>query len=120
MDFSPLQLLIVPLLPLDTASMMEFDDLLASSLVPFIALSNQIGGLVQEQAALLLESFKRQRAFIEMAGKSAKPATDAELVDLLKPLNGLASAIHVSIRHIIQFSTCMSSASLCFPLFSSF
>lgn len=82
---------------------MEFDDLLASSLVPFIALSNQIGGLVQEQAALLLEAFKRQRAFIEMAGKSAKPATDAELEDLLKPLNGLASAIHVSIRLCSRF-----------------
>ncbi|KAH9402032.1 F-actin-capping protein subunit alpha [Tyrophagus putrescentiae] len=76
------------------ASMMEFDDLLAASLVPFIALSAQIGGPVQEQATLLAEAFRQQRSFIEMAGKSAKPATDGELLQLLQPLNSLASAIH--------------------------
>ena len=84
------------LFPLFSASMMEFDDLLAASLVPFIELSAQIGGPVQEQATLLAEAFRQQRSFIEMAGKSAKPATDGELLQLLQPLNSLASAIHVS------------------------
>ena len=75
--------------------MNEFDNVLADTLAPFIALSNQIGGLVQEQAALVNESFRVQRAFVEMASKSAKPATDAELMALLKPTSDLISRIQV-------------------------
>lgn len=77
------------------ASLNAFDDLLGSYLTPFIQLSGQIGGLVQEQANLLLSAFNEQRKFIEMASQSAKPSSNQELMTLLMPISHLISQIQV-------------------------
>lgn len=77
------------------ASLNAFDDLLASYLTPFIQLSGQIGGLVQEQANLLLSAFNEQRKFIEMASQSSKPSNNQELMTLLMPISHLVSQIQV-------------------------
>ncbi|XP_075589851.1 LOW QUALITY PROTEIN: adenylyl cyclase-associated protein 1 [Dermatophagoides farinae] len=75
------------------ASLNAFDDLMACQLQPFIQFSGQIGGLVQEQARLTMESFKEQRKFIEMASQMAKPANDVQLMQLLKPISQLITQI---------------------------
>lgn len=77
--------------------MNAFDDLMACQLQPFIQFSGQIGGLVQEQARLTMESFKEQRKFIEMASQMAKPANDVQLMQLLKPISQLITQIQASV-----------------------
>lgn len=76
------------------AALNAFDDLLQSNLMPFVQASQQIGGLVQEQAVLVFQTFgQEQKKFIQNASQSAKPATDGELMNLLAPMSNLVTQI---------------------------
>ncbi|XP_071853974.1 adenylyl cyclase-associated protein 1-like [Apostichopus japonicus] len=62
----------------------EYQSLLADSLASFVALSNEIGGEVQEQVAIFKKAFDAQGKFIVVASES-KPPSQAVLMKLLQP-----------------------------------
>lgn len=58
----------------------------------WVTLSNKVGGIVAEQAAMVLDGFKAQRTFLLITTKAKKPdLMGSEMVvyqDLLKGING--------------------------------
>jgi adenylyl cyclase-associated protein len=75
----------------------EFDNLINQSLVNWVKLSNDIGGLVAEQTAKVVELFKEERKFLLIATKAKKPdvagADMSIFQDLMKPIGTLITAI---------------------------
>ncbi|KAH6856463.1 adenylate cyclase associated N terminal-domain-containing protein [Chaetomium sp. MPI-CAGE-AT-0009] len=75
----------------------EFDNLINQSLANWVKLSNDIGGLVAEQAAKVVELFKEERKFLLIATKAKKPdlagADMSIFQDLMKPIGTLMTAI---------------------------
>ncbi|KAL2137413.1 hypothetical protein VTI74DRAFT_34 [Chaetomium olivicolor] len=75
----------------------EFDTLISQSLGNWVKLSNDLGGLVAEQAAKVVEAFKEQRKFLLITTKAKKPdmngADMSVFQDLVKPLGTLINAI---------------------------
>ena len=76
----------------DDQSLAEFDNLVMVSLSNFISTSENIGGDVANQAALVAAAFQAQRQFLSTAASSKKPA-DANLQKLLKPTSDLIGEI---------------------------
>lgn len=72
-------------------SIEEFDNFINQSVQKYVKLSNDIGGHIAEQAALVLQGFKEQRKFLLITTRSKKPdLTGSEMSvyqDLLKPIN---------------------------------
>lgn len=73
-------------------SVRDYEDLLADSFANYVSLSEKIGSVVQEQAALVKKALATQRDFIELASRSQKPA-DSQFGELLKPTADLISQI---------------------------
>lgn len=78
-------------------SIEEFDALISQSLANWVELSNNIGGLVAEQAAKVVEAFKEQRKFLLITTKAKKPdlkgAGMSVFQDLVKPIGNLMTAV---------------------------
>lgn len=79
-------------------SIEEFDSFIDNSVAKFAKLSNDIGGLIAEQAAKVVQGFKEQRKFLLITTKSKKPdLTGSEMSvyqDLLKPINEALMAVN--------------------------
>ncbi|KAK3294691.1 adenylate cyclase associated N terminal-domain-containing protein [Chaetomium fimeti] len=75
----------------------EFDNLINQSLANWVKISNDIGGLVAEQAAKVVEAFKEERKFLLITTKAKKPdlagADMSVFQDLVKPIGDLISAV---------------------------
>ncbi|GFO04439.1 adenylyl cyclase-associated protein [Plakobranchus ocellatus] len=69
-----------------------YDEILSGNLANFISLSNEIGGDVKNQAALVKEAFDAQRAFLVVASKSKQPSLET-FQEVLKPTSAKLSAI---------------------------
>ena len=77
-------------------SVAEFQDLLTNPLDKFLAISNEIGGLVKEQCTLVRKALDAQLDFLRLASQSQKP-TDSKLLELLRPTSDLITQIIVRI-----------------------
>lgn len=65
----------------------DYDEIFQTKLTDFVALSEQIGGVVAEQAHLVTELFHAQREFLEVATRSKKPDMTSEVfLILLSPM----------------------------------
>ncbi|KAH6635197.1 adenylate cyclase associated N terminal-domain-containing protein [Chaetomium sp. MPI-SDFR-AT-0129] len=75
----------------------EFDTLTSQSLSKWIKISNDIGGLVAEQAAKVVKAFEEQRKFLLISTKAKKPdiagAGASVFQELVKPMGSLMEAI---------------------------
>lgn len=79
-------------------SIEEFDAFIKTSVGKFATLSKELGGLVAQQAAKLVEGFQQQRRFLLITTKAKKPdLTGSEMAvyqDLLKPINECLIAVN--------------------------
>lgn len=79
-------------------SIEEFDAFIKNSVGKFAALSKELGGLIAEQAAKVVEGFQQQRRFLLITTKAKKPdVTGSEMTvyqDLLKPINECLIAVN--------------------------
>ncbi|KEY64514.1 hypothetical protein S7711_09639 [Stachybotrys chartarum IBT 7711] len=73
-------------------SIEEFDAFLSSSVDKYVKLSDQVGGLVAQQAVDVLRGFREQRKFLLVAAKAKKPDM-AIFQELLKPINEALMAV---------------------------
>lgn len=65
-------------------SVEEFDEIIGSEVANYVALSEEIGGLIAEQAKAVEKCFAEQRKFLIITTKAKKPETSSELfMDLL-------------------------------------
>ncbi|KAL2157500.1 hypothetical protein VTH06DRAFT_6051 [Thermothelomyces fergusii] len=75
----------------------EFDNLINQSLAKWLKISNDVGGVVAEQAAKVVEAFKEERKFLLITTKAKKPdlqgADMAVFQDLVKPIGALMTAV---------------------------
>ncbi|KAK5998167.1 Adenylyl cyclase-associated protein [Cladobotryum mycophilum] len=78
-------------------SIEDFDVFLNAAVGKYVKLSNDIGGLVSQQAADVLKGFQEQRRLLLIATKAAKPeiwdARSAVFQNLLKPTNEAIMAV---------------------------
>lgn len=77
-------------------SVTEFQDLLANPIDKFLAISNEIGGLVKEQCLLVRKALDAQLNFLQLASQSQKP-NDSKLMELLRPTSDLITQIIVRV-----------------------
>ncbi|GAB0132667.1 hypothetical protein EsDP_00001096 [Epichloe bromicola] len=70
----------------------EFDQLISSSVDNYVKLSNELGGVVEKQAAKVLEGFQKQRTFLLITTKAAKPDA-AAYQRIIKPINEALMAV---------------------------
>lgn len=94
-----------PLPPVSTAesqepvpeSIEDFDAFIASSVRRYVSASQKLGGLISEQAALVLQGFQAQRRFLLISTKAKKPDLSGSEMsvyqDLLKPINEALMAV---------------------------
>ncbi|KXH56511.1 hypothetical protein CSAL01_03336 [Colletotrichum salicis] len=79
-------------------SIEEFDQFIATSVEKYVKTSQQLGGLVADQAAKVLQGFQAQRNFLLITTKAKKPdlngAEMAVYQDLLKPINEALVAVN--------------------------
>ncbi|OLN95650.1 Adenylyl cyclase-associated protein [Colletotrichum chlorophyti] len=79
-------------------SIEEFDQFIATSVGKYVKISQQLGGLVADQAAKVLQGFQAQRNFLLITTKAKKPdlngAEMAVYQDLLKPINEALVAVN--------------------------
>ncbi|KAH8911359.1 hypothetical protein BR93DRAFT_924047 [Coniochaeta sp. PMI_546] len=79
-------------------SIEEFDAFIKTSIGKFATLSKNLGGLIAEQAAKVVEGFQQQRRFLLITTKAKKPDfTGSEMAvyqDLLKPINECLIAVN--------------------------
>lgn len=72
-------------------SIEEFDSFIATSVGKYVGLSKKIGGLVAEQAELVLQGFKEERRFLLITTKAKKPdISGSEMTvyqGMLNPIN---------------------------------
>ncbi|KAK7423797.1 suppressor of rasval19 [Neonectria magnoliae] len=75
----------------------EFDAFLNSTVDKYVKLSNQLGGLVAQQATLVRKGLQEQRKFLLISTKAKKPdlsgADMAVYQELLKPINEALMAV---------------------------
>ncbi|KAL2173872.1 adenylate cyclase associated N terminal-domain-containing protein [Thermothelomyces heterothallicus CBS 202.75] len=75
----------------------EFDNLIDQSLAKWLKISNDVGGVVAEQAVKVVEAFKEERKFLLITTKAKKPdlqgADMAVFQDLVKPIGALMTAV---------------------------
>ncbi|KAH7137090.1 adenylate cyclase associated N terminal-domain-containing protein [Dactylonectria estremocensis] len=78
-------------------SVEEFDSFLNSAVDKYVKLSNQLGGLVAQQAALVHKGLQEQRKFLLISSRAKKPDLSgpemAAYQDLLKPINEALMAV---------------------------
>ncbi|TQN70426.1 Adenylyl cyclase-associated protein [Colletotrichum shisoi] len=78
-------------------SVEEFDQFIATSVDKYVYMSKQLGGLIADQAAKVLQGFQAQRNFLLITTKAKKPdlngAEMAVYQDLLKPINEALVAV---------------------------
>ncbi|KAH7022467.1 adenylate cyclase associated N terminal-domain-containing protein [Ilyonectria destructans] len=78
-------------------SIEEFDNFLSSAVDKYVKLSNQLGGLVAQQAALVQKGLQEQRKFLLISTKAKKPdLSGPDMVayqELLKPINEALMAV---------------------------
>ncbi|KAF7559460.1 hypothetical protein G7046_g4701 [Stylonectria norvegica] len=78
-------------------SLQEFDVFLNSTVDKYVKLSNQVGGLVAQQASEVLKGFQEQRTFILISTKAKKPnltGPDASIFQtLITPINNALVAV---------------------------
>ncbi|KAH6899078.1 adenylate cyclase associated N terminal-domain-containing protein [Thelonectria olida] len=78
-------------------SIEEFDAFLNSAVDKYVKLSNTLGGLVAQQAALVRKGFQEQRRFLLISTKAKKPGLSGPDVsvhhDLIKPINDALMAV---------------------------
>ncbi|TID00009.1 Adenylyl cyclase-associated protein [Colletotrichum higginsianum] len=78
-------------------SVEEFDQFIATSVDKYVNISKQLGGLIADQAAKVLQGFQAQRNFLLITTKAKKPdlngAEMAVYQDLLKPINEALVAV---------------------------
>ncbi|GKT50232.1 adenylyl cyclase-associated protein [Colletotrichum spaethianum] len=78
-------------------SVEEFDQFIATSVDKYVTISKQLGGLIADQAAKVLQGFQAQRNFLLITTKAKKPdlngAEMAVYQDLLKPINEALVAV---------------------------
>ncbi|XP_072175348.1 adenylyl cyclase-associated protein 1-like [Diadema setosum] len=67
-----------------SAFVQDYDILVTGPVAHFIAVSNQIGGEIAEQAAIFNQAFQAQRAFISLVAECKQPPQDV-LQKLLQP-----------------------------------
>ncbi|OIW28470.1 hypothetical protein CONLIGDRAFT_632750 [Coniochaeta ligniaria NRRL 30616] len=79
-------------------SIEEFDAFIKNSVGKYATLSKNLGGLIAEQAAKVVEGFQQQRRFLLITTKAKKPDfTGSEMAvyqDLLKPINECLIAVN--------------------------
>jgi adenylyl cyclase-associated protein len=75
------------------ASVSEFDGLIGDYIDKFVDLSTKIGGPVAKIGEQVGTCFKNQRAFLEMASQSKKPAGWPGCAELLEPMSSCMMAI---------------------------
>jgi len=88
------------------ASLDGYDELLNGSFASFVSQGKALGGELAQQIAMVERAFKAQRAFIEVAAKSKKPAQSA-LPALLKDTSeaiGEITSFRESNRRSPQFN----------------
>lgn len=76
-------------------SLEDFDAFLSTSVEQYVKLSNQLGGVVAQQAAELLKAFQAQRDFLLLTTKTKKPGPDetAAYQKLLEPTTKALTAV---------------------------
>ncbi|RFU77015.1 adenylyl cyclase-associated [Trichoderma arundinaceum] len=71
-------------------SIEDFDVFLNTSVDKYVKLSNQLGGVIAQQASEVLKGFREQRRFLLIATKAAKPGVSGSSLivyqNLLKPI----------------------------------
>ncbi|SPO19895.1 probable adenylyl-cyclase-associated protein CAP [Ustilago trichophora] len=80
----------------DPPAVKAFDEQLDEALDEFKQLSAKIGGIVHEQAASVVKTFRAQRDLVLLAASSQKPAggvTSPIFADLLKPLQAALTEV---------------------------
>ncbi|KAK4053029.1 suppressor of rasval19 [Microbotryomycetes sp. JL201] len=78
-----------------TPAVRDYDELLDGPVAKYAALSQELGGLIAEQAQHVVKTFQAQRNYIQMATQCSKPAP-TELEPLLKPTQtSLMAAIDI-------------------------
>ncbi|TDZ29701.1 Adenylyl cyclase-associated protein [Colletotrichum spinosum] len=79
-------------------SIEEFDQFIATTVDRYVKISQELGGLVADQAAKVLQGFLAQRHFLLITTKAKKPdlngAEMAVYQDLLKPINESLVAVN--------------------------
>lgn len=70
----------------------DFDVFIDSAVDKYVKLSQEIGGVVSEQASEVLKGFQEQRMFLLLTTKAKKPSM-SELGGLLKPTNDALMAV---------------------------
>ncbi|RUS88919.1 hypothetical protein EGW08_003358 [Elysia chlorotica] len=71
---------------------LAYDAILSGKFATYLSLSNDIGGDVKTQAAIVKDAFDAQRAFLVVASKSKQP-DQAGLADVLKPMAAKLQAV---------------------------
>ncbi|KAI3322191.1 adenylyl cyclase-associated protein [Xylariaceae sp. AK1471] len=79
-------------------SVEEFDIFISHSVDKYVKASNNLGGLIAEQASKVLDGFKQQRRFLLISTMAKKPdiSVSADMLvyqDLLKPINEALMAV---------------------------
>ncbi|OAQ86548.1 adenylyl cyclase-associated protein [Purpureocillium lilacinum] len=73
-------------------SVEEFDTLLASSVDTYVKLSNELGGIVAQQASEVHRGFQEERKLLLLTTKAAKPELPI-FQKLLKPINDVIISV---------------------------
>ncbi|KAF8859488.1 hypothetical protein BDZ45DRAFT_357966 [Acephala macrosclerotiorum] len=75
-------------------SVEDFDAFITGPVKKYVNLSDELGGLVAEQASAVLRAFAEQRKFILITTKAKKPDMNSPVfMQLLKPFNQLISTV---------------------------
>ncbi|XP_050313726.1 adenylyl cyclase-associated protein 1-like [Anthonomus grandis grandis] len=74
-------------------SVLGFTDIIQGALTQYAQVSQQIGGDVAQHSQQVLQAFKAQLQFLELASQSSKPANPNDLMIFLKPTSDIIAAI---------------------------
>lgn len=78
-------------------SIEDFDAFINTTVQQYVKLSNQIGGLLADQAAQVFQGFQAEREFLLLTTKAKKPDLNSSEMsiyqDLLKPINEALMAV---------------------------
>ncbi|KOS21490.1 Adenylyl cyclase-associated protein [Escovopsis weberi] len=70
----------------------EYDAFLTTSVDKYVRLSDEVGGLVAQQAAEVLKAFNAQRTWLLIATKAARPSDAGTYESLLEPMSDAVRA----------------------------
>ncbi|ORZ02368.1 adenylate cyclase associated N terminal-domain-containing protein [Syncephalastrum racemosum] len=78
----------------ESVSVQKFESAIQPLLQKFVAISNEMGGAVANQAALVNEAFDAEKTIIALSGKAKKPEMgSASFMKLIEPIQKALSAI---------------------------